>query len=239
MHTADNTIPGTQAAAAWSLPTADQPLPLPLTGFGLQDAAEDLGWPRDDTGGGWDGDLSLLLPPVSDTSWPEPTISNPALANPDAFRSLSACLSERSWTTTEQGMALVDREWARYIDALLDGCHRDGPPFVHWRDWEPSRRSEPLAGAAVVAQLTAAPRTPQLAGVLVDVLEAQLARISLKVSFSPPFFSFPSPDMSRRDRLEKVPTPTTSLRCTRWCSTARCASIAPDRYHPPYWTGRP
>jgi len=226
--------PETQAAAggvvAWPLPAADQPLPLPLppTGFGLQEDAAGgiLGWPRvdnDGTGGdGWDGDLSLLLTPtaVPDTGcWPDepqPTLSNPpttAPANPgDAFRSLSACLSERSWTTTEQGIALVDREWTKYIDALLFdvGGHgyRDSdrplpppppPPFVHWHDWEPSRRSEPLAGAAIVAQLTAVPppRTPQLVGVLVDLLEAQLTRLTLKVciclSFClphslPPFF---------------------------------------------------
>lgn len=168
------------------------------------------GWTSSDTDIGLDGGLSFLSPDdlelnnssrmplplpllaigphaadaASGNPWPAPMWSSGIhtnTENDDGFRNLSAFLATRSWTTTEQGIDLVEAAYSSYIDALVDGRLR--VPFIHSRDWDPARRSEPLAGAVVIAQLAAAStRTPQMDRIIVDIVEAQLPRISLKVS---------------------------------------------------------
>lgn len=170
------------------------------------------GWTTSDTDIGLDGGLSFLFPDDLELNNSSPTpVPLPLLAigigphtadaaagnpwpaliwnsgphanseNNDGFRNLSAFLTARSWITREQGIDLVDAAYSSYIDALIDGRLR--VPFIHSRDWDPVRRSEPLAGAVVIAQLAAvSTRTPQMDRIIVDIVEAQLPRISLKVS---------------------------------------------------------
>ncbi|KAK4040433.1 hypothetical protein C8A01DRAFT_15677 [Parachaetomium inaequale] len=102
----------------------------------------------------------------------------PENATPDSFQGLSAYLGEK-WRTAESGVEFIERVLKGHIDGLACGL----PPalFIHFRDWDETRRPLVLSEAKVLAQIYAT-RTPDVDSLLSRSIDTQLLLIQRNVT---------------------------------------------------------
>lgn len=127
-------------------------------------------------------------------SAPSTSTGTPDGAAPSPFASLSSYLADR-WTTAEHGLDYVDAQCKGWADGLLRGSH---PPFVHARDWEPTRRHRYLLPTASIVQLYAM-GTPDSRDVLVSAIDSQLHQMQVNVCCFPLPSVFGSSGKARSD----------------------------------------
>jgi hypothetical protein len=112
---------------------------------------------------------------------------NPHLAQSrkaSPFRDLASYLGDK-WRTAQQGLDFIDSLLKANVDNFVTGLRK--PVFVHFQDWDTSRRPQALRDAVTVGQLYMyATQTAHSDGVFIRALDTQLAQIQVKVVPSSP-----------------------------------------------------